>query len=100
MKLKIVAIMILILVFMGFVSGCIDASYTLRGKITGISQYINQFGEGDITVIYFGNNGYEFKTESISKYRLQVGDDVILEISDLTDKPYTLKNMYYRYGEG
>ena len=85
----------LILVATVLLSGCLEeATWTMRGKVTSIEQYVSD--SGTILIIQL-NNGTkkEFEYESIKKYNIKLGDEIIIKMEDIF-QPYDVKEVYFK----
>lgn len=100
MKGKIAIAIILMLVSVGVLSGCIESSYTVNGKITSLTRYVDG-KEQDILKISFANRSSELVYwDSVKQYHLSVGDDVIIcfkVIGSFLD-PMEVKNVWFNVG--
>ena len=94
MKKAILVIGVLV-VLLCLLSGCLEeATWTMRGKVTSIEKYVS----GDKTILVIGlNNGSkrEFEYESIKKYNIKLGDEIIIKMEDIF-QPYNVKEVYIK----
>jgi hypothetical protein len=85
-----------------FFSGCIEASYTMNGKITSLTRYVDD-KERDLIKIGFANRSAEIVYyDSVKQYHLSVGDDVIITfkiVGSFLD-PMEVKNVWKHTVEG
>ena len=94
---KIVIVGITIIIVLLF-SGCFSSDITFRGKITDIQRYIDMNDGKDITVLYLKNpynktQSYEIESNTINKYHLIIGQNIIFQISNMVE-PYKVKNLW------
>lgn len=100
---KIILVMILgsLIGSIVFVSGCIEMSYTVSGKITSLVRYEDD-KEQDLLKIYFANCSAEIVYyDSVKQYHLSVGDDVIIRLKVINSviDPLEVKNVWKKSTE-
>jgi hypothetical protein len=100
MKKEVVMICVVGLVLaVGLLSGCYELDLTTRGMIKSLSMYKDMNDGQDILVIGFYNcSSLEVSYNSVKKYNLQVGQNVIIYYKFATINE--VKDVYINVVEG